>query len=195
MSLRYSKSTRRVPLVFVGGDLKKVSQLKQQVPDATYTNWTGIHSSLKQAIASPPADPVVPDSVMAGYSGTPLPKKLGIKAGYVVALVGAPEGFERTLGALPEGVELRPGARGRPDLVIWFVNSQRDLRRRVKRLGELAGAGGLWIAWRKRASGAATDLTQASVRKAGLAAGLVDYKVCAIDERWSGLRFTRRKSK
>ncbi|UCF21583.1 MAG: DUF3052 family protein [Gemmatimonadota bacterium] len=132
---------------------------------------------------------------MAGYAGTPLPKKLGIKAGYVVALVGAPKNFEKTLGSLPKGVRLRWQARGRPDLVVWFVESRRDLESRVERLGELAGDGGLWIAWQKRASGATSDLTQAVVRKAGLAVGLVDYKVCAIDERWSGLRFARRRSR
>ncbi|NNG17367.1 MAG: DUF3052 domain-containing protein [Gemmatimonadales bacterium] len=132
-------------------------------------------------------------SALAGYSGTPLPKKLGIKAGYVVALVGAPQGFEKTLGRLPDDVQLRKQARGKPDLVVWFARSRKELESRVKRMGALAGVGGLWIAWPKKASGLATDLSQSDVRKVGLASGLVDYKVAAIDETWSGLKFARRK--
>ncbi len=195
LGLRRSKATRQIPLVFVGGEPEKVSRVRAHLPDATYTSWRRIRSALERAIARPPNDPVVPDSILAGYAGTPLPKKLGIKAGYVVALVDAPGGFEKTLGSLPEGVKLRRQARGRPDLVVWFVESRRQLERRVERLGELAGDGGLWIAWPKKSSGADSDLTQGVVREAGLAVGLVDYKVCAIDNRWSGLRFTRRKSR
>ncbi|MGD8699278.1 MAG: hypothetical protein PVJ43_08315, partial [Gemmatimonadales bacterium] len=103
------------------------------------------------------------------------------------------EGFEQTLGELPAGVVLRRQARGHCDLVVWFCKSQAELKRRVERLGELAGPGGLWIAWPKQASDISTDLTQAKVRATGLAAGLVDYKIAAIDATWSGLRFTRRR--
>jgi len=195
MAVRESKSTRHLPLVFVGGDPEKLERIKRQLPDAVYTPWSRIKSSLKRAIAHPPADPVVPASSLAGYSGTPLPKKLGIKAGSVVILVNAPKGFEKTLGALPESVTLHRQARGRCDLAIWFPKSAKDLRTRVERMGELADKDGLWIAWPKQASGISTDLTQTVVRKTGLASGLVDYKICAIDETWSGLRFAQRKSK
>ena len=136
---------------------------------------------------------MTPASALSAYSGTPLPKKLGIKPGSVVALVGAPEGFEELLGEMPEGVTLRRRAQGRCDLIVWFAASRRELERRVARLGAVAGAGGLWIAWPKKASGVVTDLSERVVREAGLAAGLVDYKIAAIDETWSGLRFARRK--
>jgi hypothetical protein len=129
----------------------------------------------------------------AGYSGTPLPKKLGIKSGMVVGLVGAPETFDETLGELPADVVLRWSARGRPDLVIWFPSTRRELERRVDRLGEIASGGGLWIAWPKQASGVKTDLSEQAVRATGLGAGLVDYKICAIDATYSGLKFARRK--
>ncbi len=195
MAVRESKSTRHLPLVFVGGDPEKLERIKRQLPDAVYTPWSRIKSSLNRAIAHPPADPMVPASTLAGYSGTPLPKKLGIKAGSVVILANAPKDFEKTLGALPEGVSLRRQARGRCDLAIWFPKSAKDLSARVKRMGELADKDGLWIAWPKQASGIPTDLTQTVVRKMGLASGLVDYKVCAIDETWSGLKFAQRKSK
>ena len=128
----------------------------------------------------------------AGYSGTPLPKKLGIKAGFAVSLVGAPEDFEQTLGLLPENVEMCRRS-GQADLILWFTKSRRQLESKVGRMGALAGAGGLWIIWPKRASGVKTDLTGTIVRELALAAGLVDYKVCAVDATWSGLRFAGRK--
>jgi len=193
--LRKTKATRHLPLVVVEGDEEKTARMKRLVPDATYTPWSRIRSSLKRAIAQPPADPVVPESALAGYSGTPLPKKLGIKPGAVVGLVAAPEKFERTLGALPGDVTLRHDVRGRCDLIIWFPRSRGELRRRVDRMGSLAGKDGLWIAWPKKASRIPTDLDQTMVRRLGLDAGLVDYKICAIDADWSGLKFTRRKSK
>ena len=132
---------------------------------------------------------------MAGYSGTPLPKKLGIKPGARVAVVGAPEGFlESTLEPLPDEVELRSRARGRLDVIVFFTKSRSDLERRFAKLAAaLEPAGGLWIAWPKRSSGVETDLTEDTLREVGLPQGLVDNKVCAIDECWSGLRFVIRK--
>ena len=127
----------------------------------------------------------------AGYSGTPLPRKLGITPGHRVLLVAAPDGFD--LGPLP-GVELHRRA-GRPayDVILAFAPDLRALRRRFGPLRDrLAAAGGLWVAWPKRASGVPTDLDENVVRDLGLAAGLVDNKVCAIDETWSGLRFVVR---
>jgi hypothetical protein len=193
--LRTHKSTRNVPLVFVGGKPEKVSGVKKLLPDAVYTSWSRIRSSLKRAIAHPPLEPVRHTSVFAGYAGTPLPKKLGIKEHSKVALVGAPEDFEKTLGNLPESVSIRRRASAGCDLIIWFTKSSKDLEQRFLGLGMLAGKGGLWVVWPKKTSGVKTDLTQAVVRKTGLALGLVDYKVCSVDATWTGLRFTRRKKK
>jgi len=129
----------------------------------------------------------------AGYSGTPLPRKLGIKPGHRLGLIGAPEGFDATLGELPGDVAVRRRARGPLDVVVAFFVERVALERRVAALkGTLDPAGGLWIAWPKRASGVATDLDENVVRELGLAAGLVDNKVCAIDAVWSGLRFVYR---
>lgn len=130
---------------------------------------------------------------MAGYSGTPLPKKLGIKPGARLGLLKAPEDFAATLGALPEGVTTRTTARGPFDVVLYFTTAHADLERRFDALARtLDQAGGLWIAWPKRASGVPTDLNENVIRDIGLAAGLVDNKVCAIDDTWSGLRFVIR---
>jgi hypothetical protein len=131
---------------------------------------------------------------MAGYSGTPLPQKLGIKERTTVVLVGAPEGFERTLGELPAEVRVRRGNRGARAITIWFVTSRRDLERRFQALARAVGEESLWICWPKQSSAIAADLTENSIRDVALPRGLVDTKVCAIDETWSGLRLTRRRS-
>jgi hypothetical protein len=132
---------------------------------------------------------------MAGYSGTPLPQKLGIKPGHRVALVQAPADFDRTLGELPGDVELLADSRGRAalDVIVCFTTSLADLKKRFTGLGKrLTPAGGFWVAWPKKASGVPTDLTEDIIRAVGLKAGLVDNKVCAIDDTWSGLRFVIR---
>lgn len=189
--LRKQRPTRHVPLVFVGGDATKVARVRQLLPDASYTTWARLPGTLKRAIAAPPARPTVPASTLAGYSGTPLPKKLGIKPGNVVALVGAPEGFERTLGALPPAATLTRRA-GSAELTIWFVRTLRQLHDRIDRVAARMGDG-LWIAWPKKASGVKSDVSETDVRRVGLAHGLVDYKICAIDATWSGLKFARRR--
>ena len=132
---------------------------------------------------------------MAGYSGTPLPRKLGIKEGARLALVGAPDAFlESTLAPLPDQVELRTRARGPLDVIVFFTKTRAELERRFGKLASaLDPAGALWIAWPKRASGVPTDLTEDTLRDVGLPQGLVDTKVCAIDDTWSGLKFVIRK--
>jgi hypothetical protein len=130
---------------------------------------------------------------LAGYSGTPLVKKLGIKPGMRVAIVGAPAGFRRELVGLPADVAIGTRAADGADLILWFVGSRRAVEGEVARFGRLMTAG-LWIAWPKKASGVVTDLTEDVVRNAGLANGLVDYKVCAINQIWSGLKFAKRKT-
>ena len=128
-----------------------------------------------------------------GYSSTPLAKKLGIKPNHRVALVGAVPGFTSLLEPMPPGVELLQRARNPVDVVICFCPDDKSLRRRLPRARRLLDPdGGLWIAWPKKSSGVTTDLSFEVVQPAGLALGLVDNKVCAVDEVWSGLRFVHR---
>jgi hypothetical protein len=135
----------------------------------------------------------VSPGVAAGYSGTPLPRKLGIKAGSRVGLVRAPPGFAQLLGELPPEVVVRRRLAGRFDVIVAFCARRAELERRLPAWrAALDLAGGLWVAWPKRSSGLATDLGDGVVRELGLAAGLVDNKVCAIDATWSGLRFVYR---
>lgn len=134
----------------------------------------------------------------AGYSGTPLAKKLGVKEGGRVWLKGAPAGFEKTLEGMPAGAAtVRTAKAGAAyDVIVLFVKGEGVLAKEfVPAVKRLADHGGLWIAWPKKASGVATDLSEDVVRAIGLPSGLVDNKVCAIDEVWSGLRFMRRRAK
>ena len=130
---------------------------------------------------------------MAGYSGTPLAKKLGIKEGHRLAFPSAPDGFRDLLGELPEGASVRSRASGPLDVAVFFTKRRTELERRLPALRRaLDPAGGLWIAWPKRASGVETDVTENIVRELGLANRLVDNKVAAIDDTWSGLRLVIR---
>jgi hypothetical protein len=129
----------------------------------------------------------------AGYSGTPLARKLGIREGDTIAVLGAPDGF--AVPDLPPGVDVHRAARGRHAVVLSFHTRRADLERRFAALCRATEpTGGLWIAWPKRASGVATDLTEDAVREVALPTGMVDNKVCAIDATWSGLRLVLRKA-
>lgn len=131
---------------------------------------------------------------MAGYSGTPLPKKLGIGPGCRLALVSAPSGFLETLGELPDDVTVEDGLSGPADVIVAFFSDAAALKARFPALTRrLADKGGLWVAWPKKSSGVATDIREDYLREVGLPTGLVDNKVCAIDDVWSGLRFVHRR--
>ena len=132
-------------------------------------------------------------NVHRDYSGTPLWKKLGIKKHSRVALVDGPTEFARALSPLPAGVSVRANAKASNDVIVFFVTRSAVLARRFGVLKRaLDPAGGLWIAYPKKSSGTATDVTFESVQRIGLAAGLVDNKSCSIDETWSALRFVVR---
>ena len=193
MALRQSKSTRCIPIVFVDGEAEKVAAIKIMFPDAAFTKWSQIKTTLNRSITRPPKDPVVPKSESGAYSGTPLPKKLGVNDGSKVLLINAPKKFEELLEPLPVTAIVTRKRQSNPDLIIWFVDSNAVLEARIDKIANQLDMGGLWIAWPKKTSGVATDLKEDAVRSRGLACGLVDYKVCAIDETWSGLKFARRK--
>lgn len=205
MAWRSSKRTRHVPIAFVDGAPDKVERAQEQLPDAIFGTWRGIGGVLKKALAQgrrlakeieAGASPsvVTPANALAGYSGTPLPKKLGVKADALVRLVDAPPDFEATLGALPDGARVtRRATKRAPDVTLWFVSRASKLERDLARVAELAGDGFLWICWPKKASAVPSEIGDREVRAAGLDHGLVDSKVAAVDATWSGLRFTWRR--
>ena len=130
----------------------------------------------------------------AGYSGTPLARKLGIKEGHVVAVLNGPDGLGDLLAPVPADVTFRASARGKADVVMLFTKSRAEFERRIDSLGRMIFPSDvIWICWPKRASNVPTDMTEDVVRAVALPKGLVDVKVCAIDATWSGLKVVWRK--
>lgn len=191
IAFRQRKALRLVPLVFIEGDPEKTALVRALLPDGIYTRWTKIGAALKRAMREAPQQPVTPD-IFAGYSGTPLSKKLRIRENSAVALLHAPRGFKAKLVPLPSGVRFHKRA-GEADVILAFVRSAAALGRELTGLVPVVRRGRtLWIVWPKKTSALAGDIGELEVRKMGLAAGLVDYKVCAVDETWSGLAFAAR---
>ena len=190
---RRQKATRNVPILFLGGDDQQVDKARKLLPDATFAEWRSVRTAIGKALRRIPKAPVVPGA-MAGYSGTPLPKKLGIRDNSCVLLVNPPERFDRKLEPMPEGAEVvADGALA--SVAVLFVKSEGELIREFRPLAKtLPQKIAFWIAWPKQASGIKTDLKEGVIREFGLAHGWVDYKICAIDETWSGLCFARRRS-
>jgi CheY-like chemotaxis protein len=193
-AVRESKALRAIPIVFVGGAEEKADAVRALLPDATFTAWEDIGADLSEAIANPPADPVVPVSDSGPRSGKPLAQKLGIKPDTTIALLDAPDGFEGMLAPLPDGTKFRRGNRGNREVSIWFVTARTAFESRFEAVAKAVGEGTLWMAWPKRSSGVETDLTEDVIRVHAVAHGLVDTKVCAVDDTWSGLRLTRRRT-
>jgi hypothetical protein len=191
MSLRSRKATRHLPLLFVGGEPEKVAAIKALLPDASYTTWGRIGTAIPQAIRRAPTTPFVPPDAL--YAGRTLAQKLGIAAGQRVAVVGAPPDFTTTLGPLPATARLTASFNRDCGRVVWFLRSQAELRIALGRLAATLEQQVAWLVWPKKASGVRTDLDGNGVREAGLAAGLVDFKVCSVDAIWSGLAFKRPK--
>ena len=189
-TLRSAKATRHLPIVFVDGEPEKVKKTRQLLPDATYTTWGRIKTALPKAIRKPVANPVIPDH---NAWGTPLVAKLGVKAGFRVALLASPRGFADTLTPLPAKVTFTARPDAGADIFLCFAKAERELHAHLLALRDLAGRQTMWLMWPKKASGVRSDLDGNIVRTTGLAAGWVDYKVCSVDDTWSGLAFKRRK--
>jgi hypothetical protein len=170
-------------------ELARDRRIRTLLPDALTSSWDGIGGELRKAIKSPPAG-ARQLSVFDAYAGTPLWKKLGIKpAGRIVAVNG-PSDLGAILAELPEDAVVKSS--GPRDLTLWFVKSRTEVDAKIRSMARFAAAGGLWIIWRKGEKHE-ESASQPAVRRAGLACGLVDFKIASIDTTWSGLRFTRRK--
>ncbi len=131
---------------------------------------------------------------MAGYSGTPLPRKLGIKPGLTVVTSNAPPNYRRLLGRIPEGVTFSDRVKRDSSFVHVFINQRSELAKKLSILREkIAETGTVWVSWPKKSSGVPTDVTEDVVRAVALPLGFVDVKVCAIDETWSGLKLVVRR--
>jgi CheY-like chemotaxis protein len=185
MALRQRKTTRLVPLVFVEGAPEKIEKVQSTLPDARYTTYAAIGPVLEDLLSNPPGEVVVPKSLSGPASPVPLLKKLGAREGQTIGLIHAPEGFERLI----PGAVCKRQPRGKVPLTLWFVVSRRELESALPKMYERAVEGGIWIIWPKKASGAGSDLHSNLVREICLAKGLVDFKICAVDDVWTGMRF------
>lgn len=189
--LRSTKSTRDIPIVFAGGEPEKIERTRRDLPGSVFTDWKNVARALKQAIRDGPQAPATVD-LRQSY-GSSLPKKLGLKD--EVALINAPDTFEEQLGDL-DAVTLRPAISRGTNLVIWFVRSRLELENGLDlMIARLPPQRSIWIAYLKRTSRHTTDLTQNDLRAIALETGLVDYKICAIDENWSAMKFTRKRNR
>ena len=131
--------------------------------------------------------------MQAGYSGTPLIKKLGIKKGYSIALLDPPDNYWNLLGQLPASVVVKGAVDSELDFAHVFVTAKADLERRLPGIKDrVKPPGMIWVSWPKKSSGVSTDLTENVIRDIALATGLVDVKVCAVDQTWSGLKLVTR---
>jgi hypothetical protein len=194
VALRRSKTTRHIPIVFAGGHAEKVAQIRRELPDAVFAEWSKIARALKKAVKQPAVDPIRPPPPMQRYAGASLARKIGLAPNVRVAILGAPDDFAEKLGDLPDGVETQSKIGPRTKLAVWFVRSRQELETGVDYLcARLPEGSSVWIVHPKQAGRYRTDFNQKDVRAAGLAVGLVDYKVCAVDEDWSGLKFARKK--
>ena len=194
-ALAASPATRQRPIVCAGGDTDAVTRMRAVLPDAIFTPWPRLKTALARArklVAAPPSTAPSPRREQL-FAGRTLVQKLGIVTGEEVAVLGAPPEFAVTLGQLPPGARLTAAVRASTQRFVWFVTSRRELDQALGRLAVLVTTQVAWIAWPKGASGRRTDITGNDVREAGLAAGLVDFKVCSVDATWSGLAFTRRR--
>ncbi len=193
-ALRRRKSTRLIPLLFAGGLPEKVERVRAVLPDAIYSEWDSIGDAIRHAVINAPGKPVVPPDMPISKPGRALVDKLGVKPSTKVVLIDAPRQAESLLEPLPEGAGIIHG-RQKGDLLIWFAADLNTFHASIAGVLSLAGPAPVWIAWPKQASQSFAGLTQHHIRQASLDLGWVDYKICSIDQKWSGLLFRRRKAK
>src|ERR1700761_4026176 len=190
--LRSSKSAHHIPILFAGGQPEKTVRLRNENPDASYATWAEAPSVLASLLRHPPSTPAA--APPRSFSSTPLPKKLGINANMEVALIAAPDAFRELLGDIPENTTFTSSIRPTTSLALCFIRSLADLTATLDLLTlRLPRQISVWIAHPKRTTKHPVDFNQNHVRDQSLAAGLVDYKVCSIDNDWSALKFSWRK--
>lgn len=195
VALRGNKKTRNVPILFAGGDPEKVARVRQELPDAAYCELSGVVPSVRKCMLARPENPVVPTQMMQRYGGRTTAQKLGITAGMRVAVRNGPRNYGQVLGALPEGVEFDEESRVGCGVTVWFVESPEELGAALPEMRQAAAQSKLWIAWPKLAGRKDSRLSETVVRELGLAAGLVDYKICSMNAQWSGFCFAVRGGK
>ncbi|HEX4748666.1 MAG TPA: hypothetical protein VH302_03905 [Bryobacteraceae bacterium] len=194
-ALRQSKTTRTIPIVFCAGDPEKVAHIRQLLPDAAYCELRKLAGTLKKALAAPPIDPVRPIAMMDRYKSRTAAEKLGIREGHHVAIVNPPCDYQRVLGPMPSNVHLEETGDGAPSAQVHlcFAHDPDQLVSSLSALRHHAKTSKLWILWRKGGKAAAGDVTERVVRDTALDLGLVDYKICSVNEIWTAMCFALKR--
>ncbi len=193
-ALRSSASTRGIPIVFAGGIEEKIAAAREELPDAVFSQWKGAATAIRRALKTQSANPVKPRPHMERYTGSGLARKLGLQTTILCALIGAPEGFEETIEGLPEDFAFQSRIAADTKLLIWFVRTSAEMVFAAERASLRMPIGAsVWIVYPKRSGSLRCDFVATDVRESALAVGLVDYKICAVDDDWTGMKFARRK--
>jgi hypothetical protein len=193
-ALRSSASTRGIPIVFAGGIEEKIAAAREELPDAVFAPWKKLAAAIRKALKAQPPNPVKPRTHMERYTGAGLARKLGLQATIPCALIGAPEGFEETIDGLPEDFAFQSRIAADTKLLIWFVRTSAEMIFAAERASlHMPVGASVWIVYPKRAGSLRCDFVATDVRESALAVGLVDYKICAVDDDWTGMKFARRK--
>ena len=190
--LRGSKSTRHIPIVFVDGERGKVDAIRRLIPDATYTSLSRLGAALQKTVARPPAAPIVPPQMMERYRTRTTARKLGILKGTMVGLLDPPRDYATVLGPMPEGVSFAEGATAECAVTLWFVTDAGAYLSRLPRMRARAVRTKFWTLWPK--GGRRTGISQTYLRETANSVGLVDYKICSVNDRWSAMAFAQKKA-
>ncbi|HTA44299.1 MAG TPA: DUF3052 family protein [Bryobacteraceae bacterium] len=191
MAIRRTKYSRHIPIVFVDGEPEKVEAIRKQLPDATYSTRKQLCARIKSACANPVKNPVAPPGVMERYGSRTKAQKLGIKEGSTVAVIDPPRDYESVLGDLGEGVELLENPASVQPVTLWFIRDPDAFRGALRRMTAIAAKTRLWVI---RPKGPQSQINENFLRAAANEVGLVDYKICAVGDHWTGIVFARRKS-
>jgi len=189
-AIRGTKYTRQIPLIFVDGEPDKVEPIRRLLPDAIYASRKRVASGISKACKQVLPSPATPPTLMQMYGGRTTAEKLGVKPGSSVGLFDAPRDYFSVIGDLPDGVELVEEPDEVHPVTLWFVRDPREYLAGLRRKSAMAARTKFWVIWRK---GSTNGLTGNLVREGALDAGLVDYKICSVDSKWSGMVFAVKK--
>jgi len=190
--IRARAGTRQIPIVFVEGAEEKVTPIRELLPDAEFTNWAQILPALQRVVNTKDKSFMAHSSVFTAYSQKPLTTKLGIKPGSRVCLIGESEGLLGGSEGLPAGVSVITEVVNDADIYLWCLSSQAELSDNLALIKEQVKHAPIWVGWPKKAAGPGSDLNQSFVREQCIAVGMVDYKICSINDKWSALLFAWR---
>jgi hypothetical protein len=192
--LRGNRYTRQIPLLFVDGAPEKVARVREKLPDAAYCESARIVAALRKCIREAPENPVVPTQMMERYAARTTAQKLGIRAGSKVAVMDAPRDYARVIGTVPEDVEFDEESWKDCAVTVWFVEEPEAFLASLPKMRRAAAVSKLWVAWPKKTARRDSPINETMIRETAIRSGLVDYKICSVNETWSGLCFAVKKT-